>query len=71
MFGSVLWGFDFRFSLKVMPPPDMFVDLGNYLFISVQKGSNEAAWLLISQSLRQTHMPVSYTHLTLPTILLV
>ena len=52
-------GFDFRFSLKVMPPPDMFVDLGNYLFISVQKGSNEAAWLLISQSLKQTHMQLT------------
>ncbi|MEM8591289.1 MAG: OmpA family protein [Pseudomonadota bacterium] len=27
-------GFDFRFSLELIPPPDMFVDLGNYLFFS-------------------------------------
>ncbi|MEM6896101.1 MAG: OmpA family protein [Pseudomonadota bacterium] len=27
-------GFDFRFSLRLIPPPDMFVDLGDYVFFS-------------------------------------
>ena len=52
-------GFDFRFSLKVMSPPEMYVDLGNYIFIGFQKDDDKAAWLLISQSLKQTHMQLT------------
>jgi len=52
-------GFDFRFSLKVLPPPEMHVDLGNYIFIGFQKGNDKAAWVLISQSLKQTHVQLT------------
>lgn len=31
-------GFDFRFSLQLIPPPDMFVDLGDYVFLSAKSG---------------------------------
>ncbi|MEM9853216.1 MAG: OmpA family protein [Pseudomonadota bacterium] len=29
-------GFDFRFELELIPPPDMFVDLGDFLFLSAR-----------------------------------
>jgi OOP family OmpA-OmpF porin len=31
-------GFDFRFALDVIAPPAMFVDLGNYRFVSLRNG---------------------------------
>ncbi|MEM6277467.1 MAG: OmpA family protein [Pseudomonadota bacterium] len=31
-------GFDFRFSLELIPPPDMFVDLGDFVFLSAREG---------------------------------
>ncbi|MEM1375130.1 MAG: OmpA family protein [Pseudomonadota bacterium] len=31
-------GFDFRFSLELIPPPDMFVDLGDFVFLSARDG---------------------------------
>ncbi|MFD0857599.1 OmpA family protein [Roseovarius aquimarinus] len=46
-------GFDFRFALPVLPPPEMFVDLFDYRFLSARMGSGDAAryvTLLVSRS---------------------
>jgi outer membrane protein OmpA-like peptidoglycan-associated protein len=56
---SVCGGFDFRFGLQVLPPPDMYVDLGNFAFISARKGINQAVWILVSNSLGHTHLQVT------------
>ncbi|MDP3196878.1 OmpA family protein [Tabrizicola sp.] len=42
-------GFDFRFNTDVMPEPDMHVDLGDFRFLSAQKGT-EAVSILVSRS---------------------
>lgn len=42
-------GFDFRFNTEVMPEPDMHVDLGDFRFLSAQRGT-EAVSLLVSRS---------------------
>ncbi len=42
-------GFDFRFNTDVMPEPDMHVDLGDFRFLSAQKGE-EAVSILVSRS---------------------
>ena len=34
-------GFDFRFETRVMPPPDMFVDLSNFRFISARRDTEQ------------------------------
>lgn len=34
-------GFDFRFETQVMPPPDMFVDLSNFRFISARRNTDQ------------------------------
>lgn len=36
-------GFDFRFSTKVLPEPEMHVDLGDYRFLSAQRGAGSQA----------------------------
>ncbi len=44
-------GFDFRFALPVLPPPEMFVDLFDYRFVAAQMPSEEAyVTLLVSRS---------------------
>ena len=46
-------GFDFRYSIDVMPEPDMHVDLGDFRFLSAERtGSDgpEAVSLLVSRS---------------------
>lgn len=52
--GRECGGFDFRFGTRVMPAPDMFVDLFDYRFVSLRKGTEAAAEgyvsLLISRS---------------------
>lgn len=52
--GRECGGFDFRFNTRVMPAPDMFVDLFDYRFISLRQGEEAAATgyvsLLISRS---------------------
>jgi len=35
-------GFDFRFSLRLIPPPSMFVDLSDYLFLSAVSPDGES-----------------------------
>jgi OOP family OmpA-OmpF porin len=42
-------GFDFRFNTDVMPEPDMHVDLGDFRFLSAQRGA-EAVSVLVSRS---------------------
>jgi outer membrane protein OmpA-like peptidoglycan-associated protein len=42
-------GFDFRYAIEVLPEPDMHVDLGDFRFLSAEKG-NEVASLLVSKS---------------------
>lgn len=42
-------GFDFRFATEVLPEPDMHVDLGDFRFLSAEKG-DEAISLLVSRS---------------------
>jgi OOP family OmpA-OmpF porin len=53
-------GYDFRFSLPVLPPPQMFVDLGDYVFLSGMKNDGEGLWVLISHSLSQTHVQITH-----------
>ena len=53
-------GYDFRFSLPVLPPPQMFVDLGDYVFLSGMKNDGEGLWVLISRSLSQTHVQITH-----------
>ncbi len=42
-------GFDFRFATEVMPEPGMHVDLGEFRFVSAQRG-DEAVSLFVSRS---------------------
>ena len=56
-------GYDFRFSLPIMMPPTMYVDLGNYTFLSAYKGKGHAVWILVSQSLGHTHMQMTQVRL--------
>ena len=53
-------GYDFRFTLPVVPPPHMFVDLGDYVFLSGLKDGTQGLWLLISRSLGQTHVQLTH-----------
>lgn len=46
-------GFDFRFALDVLLPPNMFVDLSNYVFFSVAQDTAEGrrgGWVVVSQT---------------------
>ena len=46
-------GFDFRYSIRVLPEPDMHVDLGDFRFLSAKRGDGAAAEylsLLVSRS---------------------
>lgn len=40
--GAECGGFDFRFNTRVLPAPDMFVDLFDYRFLSARKDRDEA-----------------------------
>ncbi|MFX0541486.1 OmpA family protein [Roseovarius sp. S4756] len=55
-------GFDFRFGLPVMPPPEMFVDLFDYRFLSARRGTGADAryvTLLVSRSGATTYVQVT------------
>lgn len=43
-------GFDFRFGTEVVPAPNMYVDLGNFRFLSATRNDNEALSLLVSRT---------------------
>ena len=57
-------GFDFRFAINVLPPPEMFVDLFDYHFIAAAKPVDGAAsdayiTLLISRSGADTYVQIT------------
>ncbi|HEY9037843.1 MAG TPA: OmpA family protein [Roseovarius sp.] len=57
-------GFDFRFALTVLPPPEMFVDLFDYHFVSARKpvdGTEADAYvtLLTSRSGADTYLQIT------------
>ena len=54
-------GFDFRFQLDLLPAPDMFVDLGNYRYLLMEKpgASPTTVSVLASNSARQGHLHVT------------
>ncbi|WP_026756958.1 OmpA family protein [Sediminimonas qiaohouensis] len=43
-------GFDFRFETEVLPPPDMYVNLADFRFLSAQIGNQSHIGLLVSRS---------------------
>lgn len=43
-------GFDFRFGTEVLPGPQMYVDLGDYRFLSARRGNGDAQSVLVSRS---------------------
>ncbi len=43
-------GFDFRFATPVIPAPHMYVDLGDYRFLSARRADGAVASLLVSRS---------------------
>jgi OOP family OmpA-OmpF porin len=44
-------GFEFRFATDTLPPPEMYVDLGRYRYLSAQKsGADGAAWRAVMVS---------------------
>ncbi len=43
-------GFDFRFATEVAAAPDMHVDIGNYRFLSAQRGAGHVVGLMVSVS---------------------
>ncbi len=51
-------GFDFRFGTDVMPEPDMHVDLGDFRFLSAEKGE-EAVSVLVSRSAASIYVQVT------------
>lgn len=63
-------GFDFRYGTEVIPEPDMHVDMGDFRFLSVEKG-DEAISLLVSRSASAAYVQltrVSPVDLPAPTI---
>ena len=51
-------GFDFRFGTDVMPEPDMHVDLGDFRFLSAEKG-DEAISVLVSRSATASYVQIT------------
>ena len=50
---DVCGGFDFRFNTEVLPPPDMFVDLSEFRFVSAEKQGElgyEGVGVLVSET---------------------
>ena len=54
-------GFDFRFQLDLLPAPDMFVDLGDYRYLLMQKPGDAPHTVSILASRSQTD---GYVHIT-------
>jgi OOP family OmpA-OmpF porin len=55
-------GFDFRFAIQVLPPPEMFVDLFDYRFLSARRGTGAGARyvsILLSRSGAATYVQVT------------
>ncbi|WP_113910597.1 OmpA family protein [Roseovarius dicentrarchi] len=59
---AVCGGFDFRFALTVLPPPEMFVDLFDYHYLSARKPSGDQdayVTLLVSRSGTDTYVQIT------------
>jgi len=52
-------GFDFRFALPIADPPAMFVDLGNYAFLSATKDQSSGIMVMASQSPNRAHVQIT------------
>ncbi|MCV6612909.1 MAG: OmpA family protein, partial [Amphritea sp.] len=55
-------GYDFRFETEVLQAPAMHVDLGDYRFISAQKGDDEHLSLLVSRSANAGFVQMIWVH---------
>lgn len=56
-------GFDFRFATSVVQEPDMFVDLGDFRFLSAQRlgqATPEYVSLLVSRSVDRSYLQVTH-----------
>jgi outer membrane protein OmpA-like peptidoglycan-associated protein len=51
-------GFDFRFGTDVMPEPDMHVDMGDFRFLSAERGG-EAISVLVSRSAASAYVQIT------------
>jgi outer membrane protein OmpA-like peptidoglycan-associated protein len=51
-------GFDFRFGTDVMPEPDMHVDMGDFRFLSADRG-DEAISVLVSRSAASAYVQIT------------
>lgn len=51
-------GFDFRYGTEVIPEPDMHVDMGDFRFLSAEKGA-EAVSILVSRSTSSAFVQVT------------
>lgn len=54
-------GFDFRFAIETLPEPAMHVDLGDFLFLSAERGAGataEGLSILVSRSTMRGHVQV-------------
>jgi outer membrane protein OmpA-like peptidoglycan-associated protein len=51
-------GFDFRFGTDVMPEPDMHVDMGDFRFLSAERG-DEAISVLVSRSAASAYVQIT------------
>lgn len=57
-------GFDFRFETEVLSAPQMHVDLGDYHFLSLQKGGEDHVGLMVSRSANAGF--IQMIHVTMP-----
>ena len=59
---DVCGGFDFRFAIDVLPPPDMYVDLADFRYVSARRGEGdgaEAVGVVISHTVLAAMVQVS------------
>ncbi|MEL6701980.1 MAG: OmpA family protein, partial [Pseudomonadota bacterium] len=56
-------GFDFRFNLTVLPPPEMFVDLGRFEYLSA-RAPDGGAWVTLLASVTPQAGYVQITQVT-------
>lgn len=52
-------GFGFRFKVPIVAAPHMYVDLGNYAFVSATLDNKTALFAMISQTQQTTHIQLS------------
>ena len=60
---DICGGFDFRYAAALLPEPDMHVDLGDFRFVSAQKGEGPAAEYLelwVSRSSEHGFVQITY-----------